>query len=100
MDGSRTHHGPQRGPPPVLKTGEPTGTQPLPRISILQAQLFVNEGGFTIATGCQSSRSTRPPGRDSPIPAAGCGGNPPPASDTSPLAAFSMVTGTKSAPPI
>ena len=30
MDGSRTHHGPQRDPPPVLKTGEPTGTQPLP----------------------------------------------------------------------
>jgi hypothetical protein len=31
MDGGRTHRGPQRDPPPVLKTGEPTGTQPLPR---------------------------------------------------------------------
>ena len=30
MDGGRTHRGPQRDPPPVLKTGEPTGTQPLP----------------------------------------------------------------------
>ena len=30
MDGSRTHRGPQRDPPPVLKTEEPTGTQPLP----------------------------------------------------------------------
>ncbi len=29
-DGSRTHHGPQRDPSPVLKTGEPTGTLPLP----------------------------------------------------------------------
>jgi len=26
MDGSRTHRGPQRDPPPVLKTGRPTGT--------------------------------------------------------------------------
>lgn len=30
MDGSRTHRGPLSGPPPVLKTGEPTGTQPPP----------------------------------------------------------------------
>jgi hypothetical protein len=30
VDGGRTHCGPQRDPPPVLKTGEPTGTQPLP----------------------------------------------------------------------
>ncbi|OGO10803.1 MAG: hypothetical protein A2Y53_08810 [Chloroflexi bacterium RBG_16_47_49] len=30
MDGGRTHRGPQRDPPPVLKTEEPTGTQPLP----------------------------------------------------------------------
>ena len=30
VDGGRTHRGPQRDPPPVLKTGEPTGTQPLP----------------------------------------------------------------------
>ncbi len=34
MDGSRTHRGPQRDPPPVLKTGEPTGTQPLPGLLI------------------------------------------------------------------
>ena len=30
MDGSRTHRGSQNDPPPVLKTGEPTGTQPPP----------------------------------------------------------------------
>jgi hypothetical protein len=30
VDGGRTHRGPQRDPPPVLKTEEPTGTQPLP----------------------------------------------------------------------
>ncbi len=37
VDGSRTHHGPQRDPSPVLKTGEPTGTQPLPsRLRILR----------------------------------------------------------------
>ena len=30
VNGGRTHRGPQRDPPPVLKTGEPTGTQPLP----------------------------------------------------------------------
>jgi S-adenosylmethionine hydrolase len=30
VDGGRTHRGPQRDPPLVLKTGEPTGTQPLP----------------------------------------------------------------------
>lgn len=41
MDGSRTHRGPQRGPPPVLKTGEPTGTLPLPPLSILQRNVFV-----------------------------------------------------------
>jgi hypothetical protein len=34
MDGSRTHRGPHNDPPPVLKTGEPTGTQPLPGTSI------------------------------------------------------------------
>ncbi len=33
MDGSRTHRGPLNGPPPVLKTGEPTGTQPPPTFS-------------------------------------------------------------------
>ena len=32
MDGSRTHRGPLCDPPPVLKTGEPTGTQPPPRV--------------------------------------------------------------------
>lgn len=32
VDGSRTHRGPQRDPPPVLKTGEPTRTQPLPEL--------------------------------------------------------------------
>ena len=32
MDGSRTHRGPLNGPPPVLKTEEPTGTQPPPTI--------------------------------------------------------------------
>ena len=31
VDGSRTHHGPQSDPSPILKTGEPTGTLPLPR---------------------------------------------------------------------
>ena len=31
VDGSRTHHGSQRDPSPILKTGEPTGTQPLPK---------------------------------------------------------------------
>ncbi len=30
VDGSRTHRGPQNDPPPVLKTEEPTGTQPPP----------------------------------------------------------------------
>ena len=30
MDGSRTHRGSASDPPPVLKTGEPTGTQPPP----------------------------------------------------------------------
>jgi len=34
MDGSRTHRGPQSDPPPVLKTGKPTGTLPLPISSI------------------------------------------------------------------
>lgn len=34
MDGGRTHRGPQRDPPPVLKTEKPTGTYPLPAISI------------------------------------------------------------------
>ena len=32
MDGSRTHLGSPSDPAPVLKTGEPTGTHPLPRI--------------------------------------------------------------------
>ena len=36
MDGSRTHRGPLDDPPPVLKTGEPTGTHPLPLIRIPQ----------------------------------------------------------------
>ena len=31
MDGGRTHRGPQRDPPPVLKTEKPTGTYPLPK---------------------------------------------------------------------
>jgi len=26
VDGGRTHRGPQSDPPPVLKTGKPTGT--------------------------------------------------------------------------
>ena len=26
VDGGQTHHGPQSDPPPVLKTGKPTGT--------------------------------------------------------------------------
>src|SRR5512141_1024579 len=36
MDGCRTHRGPQRDPPPVLKTGKPTGTYPLPEKSYSQ----------------------------------------------------------------
>src|SRR5690554_6730930 len=45
VDGSRTHRGPQRDPPPVLKTGEPTGTQPPPckdmyQLSIPQGERF------------------------------------------------------------
>ena len=32
MDGSRTHHGPQSDPSPMLKTGGPTGAQPSPFI--------------------------------------------------------------------
>lgn len=43
MDGSRTHRSSQRDPPPVLKTGEPTGTQPLPSLSILHGFGFVND---------------------------------------------------------
>ena len=45
MDGSRTHRSSQRDPPPVLKTGEPTGTQPLPKLSILHGIGFVNDDG-------------------------------------------------------
>src|SRR3989304_3768517 len=41
VDGSRTHRGPLSGPPPVLKTGEPTGTQPPPR----EAQGYLTGGG-------------------------------------------------------
>ena len=40
MDGCRTHSGPQRDPPPVLKTGEPTGTQPLPELRIPYPSAF------------------------------------------------------------
>jgi len=43
MDGCRTHRGPQRDPPPVLKTGKPTGTSPLPALSILYANEFSKE---------------------------------------------------------
>jgi len=32
MDGSRTHRGPLSDPPPILKTEEPTGTQPSPSL--------------------------------------------------------------------
>jgi len=42
-DGSRTHRGPQRDPPPVLKTGEPTGAQPPPFINIPFTPARVNE---------------------------------------------------------
>jgi hypothetical protein len=34
VDGSRTHRGRLSHPPPVLKTGAPTGTQPLPLMMI------------------------------------------------------------------
>ena len=43
MDGSRTHRGPQRDPPPVLKTGKPTGTSPLPLIRIPYEKEFSKE---------------------------------------------------------
>ncbi len=39
VDGGRTHRSPQRDPPPVLKTGEPTGTQPLPRLNKMGEKL-------------------------------------------------------------
>ena len=44
VDGSRTHRGPQRDPPPILKTEEPTGAQPLPRSGeiIPQIPLMIN----------------------------------------------------------
>ena len=48
MDGSRTHRGPLNGPPPVLKTGEPTGTQPLPTAKD-------TAGGMIWQVGCLGS---------------------------------------------
>ncbi|KAA3646124.1 MAG: hypothetical protein DWQ07_07815 [Chloroflexi bacterium] len=44
VHGSRTHRGPQRDPPPILKTGEPTGTHPLPQASIPQAKGLGKQG--------------------------------------------------------
>jgi len=40
MDGSRTHRGPHGDPPPILKTGEPTGTHPFPRLRIPQPEII------------------------------------------------------------
>ena len=42
MDGCRTHRGPQGGPPPILKTGKPTGAYPLPGLSIPHRKWLVN----------------------------------------------------------
>jgi len=41
MDGGRTHRG-LSSPPPVLKTGKPTGTYPLPWLRILARRRTVN----------------------------------------------------------
>ena len=49
MDGGRTHRGPQRDPPPVLKTGEPTGTQPLPNCDKDTPSEEVWQGGNEMA---------------------------------------------------
>ena len=43
MDGSRTHRGLHNSPPPILKTGEPTGTHPSPYVRIIEPVQFVKE---------------------------------------------------------
>ena len=43
MDGSRTHRGSHYDPPPILKTGRPTGTYPLPPIRIIEGLSPVNQ---------------------------------------------------------
>ena len=72
MDGSRTHRGPLNGPPPVLKTGEPTGTQPpptIPRIPhpIMSDKVFRTCPAVAAArsTVARSNRGLPVPGGDS-----------------------------------
>gem|GEM_PF-1265896 len=44
MEGSRTQLGSPGDPAPVLKTGEPTGTHPLPRIKDTKEAIDVQDG--------------------------------------------------------
>ena len=56
VDGGRTHRGPQRDPPPVLKTGEPTGTQPLPTAKDTAGRIIWQVNKVKISLSWDNSR--------------------------------------------
>jgi hypothetical protein len=58
VDGSRTHRGPQRDPPQVLKTRKPTGTLPLPHASIIEG---IGLGKYAPTPSASRPRAQLPP---------------------------------------